>query len=74
MKNRLIMTAGTLALVALLAKVAVIPAVAQAVRALLVKNVDEKGRSPYMESLGRSCPSAAAVQACDITFTPVPAG
>lgn len=46
MKNRTMMLAGTLMLVAVLGKFYVPPLLAQA-RAALVKNVDEPGRTPY---------------------------
>lgn len=72
MRNRLVTLAGALALLAALGKFAA-PAVAQVVRAALVKNVDEKGRSPYMQLLFRSCPSGGN-GACELIFPPVPAG
>ena len=49
MKNRLITMAGALALLAVVGKFYATPALAKLVRAALVKNVDEKGRSPYMQ-------------------------
>lgn len=46
-------------------------AIAQAVRAALVRNQDEPGRSPYFETRGDSvCVSGA----CTLTFSPVPVG
>ena len=46
-------------------------AIAQAVRAALVRNQDEPGRNPYFETRGDSvCVSGA----CTLTFSPVPAG
>ena len=46
MKNGLIQLAGALALAAVLGKFYAVPLIAQ-VRAALVKNIDERGRSPY---------------------------
>ncbi len=46
-------------------------AIAQVVRAALVRNQDEPGRNPYFETRGDSiCVSGA----CNLTFSPVPAG
>lgn len=47
MKNRLLTLAGGVALLAVLGKYYAIPAIAQAVRAALVSNVDDPGRIPY---------------------------
>jgi hypothetical protein len=43
-------------------------AIAQAVRAALVRNQDEPGRNPYSQTVG--CFSSG----CSVTFPPVPAG
>jgi hypothetical protein len=72
-KNRLVTMAGALAILALLGKFYATPVMAQALRAVLVKNLDEKGRSPYMQFQGRSCPGGGNA-VCDIVFPPVPAG
>ncbi|HEX5227463.1 MAG TPA: hypothetical protein VFW44_07115 [Bryobacteraceae bacterium] len=45
-------------------------AIAQVVRAALVRNQDEPGRNPYFESKHTVCSS----QGCVIVFSPVPAG
>jgi hypothetical protein len=70
MKNRLLTLAGALALVAVLGKFYAVPALAQAVRAALVQNIDERGRNPYYQTV--SCYSATSNQ-CYALFPPVPA-
>lgn len=60
MKSKLLGLAGTLALLAVIGKFYAGPAIAQTVRAALVKNIDERGRSPYTQRLvcgtsGGSC-------------------
>lgn len=45
-------------------------AIAQAVRAALVRNPDEPGRNPYFETRYVLCTS----EVCESTFSPVPAG
>jgi len=72
-KNRLITMAGALALLVVVGKFYATPALAQVVRAALVKNVDEKGRSPYMQFQPRVC-SRNSTKSCDVVFPPVPAG
>jgi len=37
-----------------------------------VRDVDERGRAPYMQFQGRSCPGGA--QICEVVFPAVPAG
>jgi hypothetical protein len=71
MRNRLLTFAGLLALLAVIGKFYATPLMAQ-VRAALVKNIDEKGRIPYMQSGFTSCSSGSSVF-CDITFPVVPA-
>jgi hypothetical protein len=71
MKNKLLMLAGLLAVPALVGALFATPSVAQSAGALLVKNVDEKGRTPYMEIQHLAC---ATGQACQIFFPPVPDG
>ena len=71
MKRRLLSFAGALALLAVLGKFYAVPALAQAISATLVKNVDEKGRAPYMQYGVRVCQGEAI---CDLAFPPVPAG
>src|ERR1022692_2551234 len=69
MKNRLLTLAGTLALLAVLGKFYAVPVLAQ-VRAALVKNIDERGRNPYIQHLG--CFSNGT-QSCTAFFPTVPA-
>jgi len=73
MKNRLVTIAGALALLAVLGRSYATPASAQWVKVALVKNVDEKGRAPYMQFQARSCPGGGATE-CQVVFPPVPAG
>lgn len=47
MKNKLLTFAGALALIAMLGRFYAVPAFAQAIRAAVVKNMDEPGRTPY---------------------------
>jgi hypothetical protein len=64
-KHRLLTFAGALALLAVLGKFYAVPAIAQAVRAAVVKNIDERGRTPYQTILLcnglNSCVSAAGI-------------
>jgi hypothetical protein len=71
MKSRLLTLAGALALMAVLGKYYAVPALAQA-RAALIKNIDEKGRNPYIQSGFLSC--AAGTGLCDLFFPAVPSG
>src|SRR5258706_15121720 len=72
MKNRILTLAGILALVAVLGKFYAVPAIAQAVRAAVVKNIDEPGRSPFQQEafFSGSCPN---ITACSVNYAPVPA-
>lgn len=45
----------------------------RATRTVSVRNVDERGRAPYMQFQVRPCPGGAAVP-CEVAFPPVPAG
>jgi hypothetical protein len=72
MKNRLLTLAGALALFAVLGKFYAAPALAQVVRAAVVKNLDERGRNPYMQTTFLSCTAANGL--CDLFFPAVPAG
>lgn len=52
------------------------PAVGQwtrAIQSVLVRNVDEKGRNPYMQFQGVSCPGRDTL-VCQVIFPPVPQG
>jgi hypothetical protein len=71
MKNRLLSLAGSLALVAVIGKYYAVPAIAQTVRAAVVKNIDEKGRIPYQEM--STCLSPVAGISCAVAFPLVPA-
>ena len=71
MKNRLLTLAGALALTAVIGKFYAVPVLAQ-VRAALVKNIDEKGRSPYQAD--SSCIPAPMNTSCGALFPAVPAG
>lgn len=71
MKNRLLSLAGALALIAVLGKFYAAPAIAQVVRAAVVKNIDEKGRIPYQVS--GSCLAPVAGISCSVPFPAVPA-
>jgi hypothetical protein len=68
MKNRLLTFAGALALTGVLGHFYAVPLMAQ-VRAALVKNLDERGRNPYMQTL--ACYSSTLSQ-CQVFFPVVP--
>ncbi|HEV3201928.1 MAG TPA: hypothetical protein VGZ73_28720 [Bryobacteraceae bacterium] len=68
MKHKLLTFAGALALLAVIGKFYALPAIAQTVRATLVKNIDERGRIPYQASVG--CTGLAT---CTAFVNPVPA-
>ncbi len=70
MKNRLFALAGGLALFAVLGHFYAKPLLAQ-VRAALVKNIDERGRNPYIQNV--TCYSASA-NTCTVFLPAVPAG
>ena len=69
MKNRLFTLAGALALLAVVGKFYAVPVFAQ-VRAALTKNIDEKGRIPYIQSGSTNCVNPF----CFLNFPAVPAG
>jgi hypothetical protein len=69
MKNRLLTFAGALALLAVLGRFYAVPVLAQ-VRAALVKNIDERGRTPYGQTA--SCFTAGST-VCPAIFPAVPA-
>ena len=68
MRNRLLLGAAALASLIALGHFAAKPLLAQ-IRAALIKNIDERGRSPYM--VNANC-SANATE-CDASFPAVPA-
>jgi hypothetical protein len=73
MKNRMWTMAGALALLAVVGKFYALPAIAQTVRAALVKNIDERGRNPFV--YGFSCsPTPGSPGYCVATGAPIPAG
>src|ERR1035437_2372793 len=70
MKNRLMQLAAGLALIAVLGKFYAVPLIAQ-VRAAVVKNIDERGRVPYMVQV--HCDGGAGVtNQCAGSFPAVP--
>ena len=72
MRDRLAGFAALLALLAVLGKFYAKPLLSQ-VRAALVENVDEPGRNPYSST--KSLPGICiGNNACNLFFTPVPAG
>jgi len=73
MKNTLATLGGAIALFAASGTFGAIPAMAQTPTPTAVKNVDEKGRAPYMQSMARACPGGSAV-ICQAVFPAVPAG
>ena len=75
LERRIGIVAG-LSLVAVLAGSYATPAVAQLTRparVVPVRNVDERGRAPYMEFQIQGCPGGGATT-CDVVFPAVPAG
>jgi hypothetical protein len=68
MKHKLLTFAGALALLAVLGKFYAVPAIAQAVRAAVVKNIDEKGRIPYQAQI-----NCTGYSVCNVGLSPVPA-
>ena len=70
LKNNLAIAAGLAVLIAVVGGISAGPAVAQAVKAALVKNVDERGRVPYSAVL--TC--ATATDNCFANAAAVPAG
>jgi hypothetical protein len=70
MKNRLMQLAAGLALMAVLGKFYAVPLIAQ-VRAALVKNIDERGRAPYM--VVALCDPQGLNSGCKAMFPAVPA-
>ena len=78
MRNRPVGIFGSLGLLATLGGSYATPVVAQWTRAprtvtVPIRNVDERGRAPYMEFQARSCPGGGALT-CEVVFPPVPAG
>jgi hypothetical protein len=71
MKSRFFSLAGALTLLAVLGKFYAQPLMAQ-VRAALIKNIDEKGRNPYIQHVFSSCSGTSGL--CDLTYPVVPAG
>jgi hypothetical protein len=70
MMNKLLMGAAALALLGALGHFGAKPLLAQ-IRAALIKNIDEPGRTPYQSSQSCNTPGNTL---CSADFTPVPAG
>jgi hypothetical protein len=73
MKNRIWTLTGALALLAVIGKYYAMPAIAQTVRAAIVKNIDERGRNPYAVNVDCS-PAVGPASSCTAQATQVPAG
>jgi hypothetical protein len=71
MKNRLMQLAAGLALMAVLGKFYAVPLIAQ-VRAALVKNIDERGRIPYMVQAHCASGQGVLTNQCAGSFPAVP--
>jgi hypothetical protein len=71
-KNYIWMAIGTALVIAVFSGLTAGPALAQLVRAALVKNIDERGRNPYEEQVG--CTDAAFVNQCRVEAAAVPTG
>jgi hypothetical protein len=75
MKSRLMTVAGALALLAVIGKFYAAPVIAQTIRAALVKNIDERGRNPYVvESSCQPIGSASSGFCLAQGYPVVPAG
>lgn len=76
MGNRSITVRAALLLLGVLGATHVAPAVAQlpdTAGAVLVRDVDERGRAPYMQFRALLCDDAGTLT-CDVSFAPVPEG
>ena len=71
MKNRLMQLAAGLALIAVLGKFYAVPLIAQ-VRAAVVKNIDERGRVPYMVQAHCDGLGGGITNQCAASFPAVP--
>jgi hypothetical protein len=69
MKNKLLTTAGLLALLAVLGHSYAKPLLAQ-VTAVLIKNIDERGRTPYQQHV--FCERGVSPDYCQAQLPPVP--
>jgi hypothetical protein len=69
-KNRWMSLAGALALLAVVGRFYALPAIAQTVRAAIVKNIDERGRNPYVANV--TCTPVS--RQCIAQGTTIPAG
>jgi hypothetical protein len=72
MKNKLFTLAAALMLAAVIGGVYAAPALAQVIKAALVKNVDEPGRSPYLQKV--VCNGSGGCTAIPLAPALVPAG
>src|SRR5947207_15636412 len=73
MKNKLFTLLAAMALLSVVGAFYAAPAIAQTVRAALVKNLDEPGRNPYMHTSYASCTSLYT-QTCQVFLPAPPAG
>jgi hypothetical protein len=73
MKNTRVTISEAVALLAILGSFSATPAFAQWISATLVKNVDERGRAPYMHFQALTCPGGGTT-GCQVVFPPVPQG
>jgi hypothetical protein len=67
-KDYVLAAAGIAALVAVVSAIIAGPAIAQAVRAALIKNVDERGRTPFTTTI--SCPTSLSCAAAGFDVVP----
>jgi hypothetical protein len=72
MKNKLFTLAGAFTLAAVIGSIYAAPALAQVIKAALVKNIDEPGRSPYTVRL--ACLTVSSLQCVDSSTTTIPMG
>ena len=70
-KNQILLAAGFAVLAGVISGVTAAPAIAQAIKAALVKNVDEPGRTPFQVRL--SCGNGSTT-ACNGTSAAIPLG
>ena len=70
-KNQILLVAGFAVLAGLISGITAAPAIAAAVKAALIKNVDERGRVPYFVKLSCSVPGTTNI--CTNTAAAIPA-
>ena len=69
-KNQILLAAGFAVLAGVISGITAAPAIAQAIKAALIKNVDEPGRHPY--SVRSAC--VTPLNNCAAPFDAIPAG